>query len=319
MTSLRVIKAGIATTVQDFGRVGYRAYGVPGSGALDRVALELVNRLVGNDAGEPAIEMLYSGATLRVHDGSVRIALAGSDGAIQRAGDSTPRPLERFRSATLRPGDTLKVGAFADAACAYLAIEGGAAVPRVLDSASTYVRGALGGFEGRALRAGDVIETRGAPSERAERRYAKLPRLAAPAELRVMSGPQADRFDAPSLRRLAAAPYRVSTNSDRSGLRLEGERLAHVGGFDLTSEGVAPGSIQVPGSGLPVILIGDHPTVGGYPKVATIVAADLPAAGRLRIGGSLSFRYVDEDEAREARAALRREIEEMFASVCDAE
>ena len=318
MTALRVLKPGICSTLQDRGRIGYRAYGVPRSGALDPVALELANRLVGNSPGEGAIEMMYSGVAVRIEGGSVRIALAGADATIQRAAESSRQPLERFRSVALSAGDTLRVGAMSSAATAYLAIEGGFDVPRVLDSASTYIRGSLGGFQGHALLAGDVVATRlERAAERPERCYAKPPRLAAPSQLRIVPGPQADRFDEASLRRFAAAPYTVSPSSDRSGLRLDGERLAHVGGFDLTSEGVAPGSIQVPGSGLPVILIGDHPTVGGYPKIATLISADLPAAGRLRIGSTVSFRPVDEDAAREARAFAKREIEEIVASMRD--
>lgn len=313
MTTLRVIKAGICSTVQDFGRTGYRVYGVPQSGALDRTALELANRLVGNEPFEPAIEMMYSGIVLRVAGGSARIAIAGADARVERGGDAAPLPA--FHSATLADGDTLRVMTIADAATAYLAVEGALDVPRALESASTYVRGALGGYQGRLLRAGDVLATRlERASDRAERRYATAPALATPSELRIMMGPQGARFDEASQRRLLGAPYTVSTSSDRSGLRLEGATLSHVGGFDLTSEGVAPGSIQVPGSGLPVILIGDHPTVGGYPKIATIVTADIPAAGRLRIGSRVSFRAVDEDEARAARAALRREIEATLAS-----
>lgn len=315
MTALHVLKAGIASTLQDFGRSGYRAFGVPGSGALDRVALSLVNRLVGNDDDAAALEMLYSGVTLRAAGGSVRVAVS-ADALIEHA-DAPPRPLPAWQTATLAEGDVLRVGTITQAACAYLAAEGGFDVPHVLGSASTYVRGALGGYEGRALRSRDVLSVkRERASLRAERRYARLPRLAAPFELRVMRGPQAERFDDQSLLRLCAAPYTVSTSSDRSGLRLEGETLRHVGGFDLTSEGVAPGSIQVPGSGLPVILIGDHPTVGGYPKIATIVAADVPAAGRLRIGSRVSFRFVDEEEAREARASATRWLKETIASLC---
>jgi biotin-dependent carboxylase-like uncharacterized protein len=317
VTALHVIKAGIASTLQDCGRSGYRAFGVPGSGALDPVALALLNRLVGNDEDDAAIEMLYSGVSLRVAGGSIRVAVGGADAIIERA-DGARCALADWQSATLADGDVLRVGTVSHAACAYLAAEGGFDVPHVLGSASTYVRGSLGGCAGRALKTRDVLRIRlDSASTRAEQRYARPPQLAAPSELRVMRGPQSDRFDEESMRRMTAAPYTISTSSDRSGLRLEGETLAHVGGFDLTSEGVAPGSIQVPGSGLPVILIGDHPTVGGYPKIATIVTADVPAAGRLRIGSRVSFRFVGEEEAREARADAKRYVEEIIASRCD--
>jgi biotin-dependent carboxylase-like uncharacterized protein len=313
-----VLKAGICSTLQDAGRRGYRAYGVPASGALDAVALALVNTLVGNRDDEAAIEMLYSGVSIRVQSGSARVAVAGTDAVVERAAGAR-EPLPGWQTITLMEGDTLRVGTIGSTAVAYLALEGGFDVPHVLGSASTYLRGSLGGFNGRALKSGDVVAAKvDRATARAESRYSRAPQLKAPAELRVISGPQAERFDQASLRRFVAAPYTVSTASDRSGLRLEGEPLNHVSGFDLTSEGVAPGSIQVPGSGLPVMLIGDHPTVGGYPKIATIVSADIPAAGRLRIGSRVSFRLVDEDEARRARESSKRYIEETIASLCDA-
>ena len=316
MTALRVLKGGICSTLQDAGRLGYRAIGVPGSGALDRVALKLANTLVGNAPDDAAIEMLYSGVSIQVESGSARVALLGADAVVERGGAREPMPA--LQSTTLEAGDILRVSHVQKTAAAYLAVEGGFGVPDVLGSASTYLRAALGGHEGRALKTGDVLVTKLAnPSERVERRYTRGPGLAAPAELRVMAGPQRDRFEAASLETLVTRPYTVSPSSDRSGLRLEGDTLTHVGGFDLTSEGVAPGSIQVPGSGLPVILIGDHPTVGGYPKIATIVSADLPAAGRLRIGSKVTFTQIDEDGARKARERARIEIEDIVDSLED--
>ena len=316
MTALRVLKGGICSTLQDAGRFGYRAYGVPASGALDRIALRLANLLVGNTGGEAAIEMLYSGMSIAVEDGAVRLAVCGADAIIQSTGRTEPLPA--WQSATLAAGDILRVGHVQRTAAAYLAIEGGFDVPEVLGSTSTYLRARLGGHDGRALKSGDAVAAKlTRPAARAERRYAREPDLAAPSELRVSAGPQSERFDEASLKTLVTTPYTVSRNSDRSGLRLEGEPLAHVGGFDLTSEGVAPGSIQVPGSGLPVILIGDHPTVGGYPKVATIISADIPAAGRLRIGSRFTFRVVDEAQAREARARAKADVDAIVDSFTD--
>ena len=317
MTALRIVKAGISSTVQDAGRVGCRAYGVPSSGALDRVALSLVNALAGNDPREAAIEMLYSGISARVEGGSVRAAIAGANALVERT-DGSRLELPSWQTATLHDGDVLRVATITRSAAAYLALEGGFDVPQVLGSASTYTKASLGGFGGRALKPRDVLRAKLEKAlDRIESRYAQPLGLASPAELRVMRGPQTEHFEEGALRRLAAAPYVVSTSSDRSGLRLEGETLRHVGGFDLTSEGVAPGSIQVPGSGLPVILIGDHPTVGGYPKIATIISADIPAAGRLRIGSRVSFRVVDEEQALEARRQAKREFEATLASVCE--
>jgi biotin-dependent carboxylase-like uncharacterized protein len=277
-----------------------------------------VNTLAGNAENTPAIEMLYSGATLRMRGGSTRIAVCGADATIVRAsGESSTLP--QWHSATLQDGDEVRVGSVRVSAAAYLAVEGGLEVPPALGSASTYLRGALGGWQGRTLRVGDALPlARSRATKRPEHTYSIAPALHAPARLRVMLGPQADRFAASSIEALLAHEYTVSPASDRSGLRLEGELLRHVGGYDLASEGVACGSIQVPGSGQPVILIGDHPTVGGYPKIATIVSADLAAAGRLRIGSRVRFEGVDENQARVAREQARADYARIVQSITEA-
>jgi len=314
MTTLRIVRAGIHATVQDAGRGGYRSLGVPGSGALDAVALQLANALVGNRADNGAIEMLYSGITVEVADGSARIAVGGASAIIERNGGSVPLPA--WQSALVHSGDRVRVAAPVHTTAAYLAVEGGYAIPEVLGSTSTYVQGRLGGYEGRALCTGDELALSEVQRQtQHERRYARPPELTQPATLRVMPGPQTEQFAAGALARLLSSPYRVTPASNRSGLRLEGAVLDHVRGHDLLSEGVATGSIQVPGSGQPVVLIGDHPTVGGYPKIATIISADLPAAGRLRIGSSVRFELADETQAAAARHALRDWIAAQLAAL----
>lgn len=297
-----VVKAGIATTVQDLGRAGYRATGVPHSGALDPLSLKLANLIAGNPPGLGALEMLYSGVVLEARGGSLRCALAGAEAAIETAANP-PRPLEAYTSCLLRAGERLRVGGIRHSAAAYLAIEGGLAIEPVLGSVSTYPRGELGGWHGRALRSKDelpLIKPSAAP--RPERRLRLAQPLAAPRVVRVMTGPHEARFTRESIETFLSAEYVVASASDRSGLRLEGPALRHAGGHDVLSEGIAPGSIQVPGSGLPVVLIADHPTVGGYPKIATIISADLAAAGRLRIGSRVRFAPADANEAARARA-----------------
>ncbi|MGE5525689.1 MAG: biotin-dependent carboxyltransferase family protein [Rhodospirillaceae bacterium] len=312
---LRIVRSGIHATLQDAGRVGYRSLGVPVSGALDAAALHLLNALLDNPANTAAVETLYSGMTLELTAGTARIALAGATGQIERGGVA-PIRIPAWHSVLLRAGDRLRIAAPSDTAAAYLAVEGGYAIPTVLGSASTYVQGALGGHEGRALRAGDVLAlVQSDALPRAERRYAVPPDLAQPSVLRAMSGPQADRFADNALDRLISAPYRVTSASNRSGLRLEGPKLDHTAGHDLLSEGVATGSIQVPGSGLPVILVADHPTVGGYPKIATVISADWAAAGRLRIGSAFRFELVDEPAAASARRAQRDSIANYIATI----
>lgn len=317
--ALVVRKAGICSSIQDLGRIGHRVHGVPASGALDPFALRLLNTLTGNPPDAAAIEMLYSGATLTMRGGAARVAVCGADSTLQRVREADALPVPAWRSLTLQDGDELRIGNIRASAAAYLAVEGGFDVPPVLGSRSTYLRGTLGGWQGRTLRTNDALPlTRMQPESRPERAFSSAPDLHAPSSLRVMPGPQAERFEPASLDALLANEYVVSSASDRSGLRLEGMPLRHVGGYDLDSEGVASGSVQVPGSGQPVILIGDHPTVGGYPKIATIIRADLAAAGRLRIGSRLRFRAVDETQARVARAqalALYARIERSIIEV----
>lgn len=312
---MRIVRPGIHATLQDAGRVSYRALGVPLSGALDPVALRLVNALLDNPANTAAIEMLYSGMTVELTAGTARVALAAASAEMERSGVASVR-IPAWHSVLLRAGDRLRITAPADTAAAYLAVEGGYTVPTVLGSASTYVQGALGGHEGRALRAGDVLALAQSDAlPRAERRYAVPPDLVQPSVLRAMPGPEVDHFADNALDRLISAPYRVTPSSNRSGLRLEGPRLDHAAGHDLLSEGVATGSIQVPGSGQPVILVADHPTVGGYPKIATVISADWAAAGRLRIGSAFRFDLVDEAEAASARRAQRDSIANHIATI----
>jgi biotin-dependent carboxylase-like uncharacterized protein len=316
--ALRIVRPGVLSTLQDGGRTGYRALGVPRSGALDAVALRLVNALLANSPGCAAIELLYGGPIVEASGGSVRIALACTCGLIED-GAGTARALPAWQTAVLRAGERLRIAAPATTAAAYLGVEGGYAVEPLLGSASTYLAGGLGGWHGRALRTGDMLPlVQAAATASREQRYRIAPDLRAPAVLEAMPGPQHEAFAPEAFEQLASAEYRMLPASNRTGLRLEGPRLAHRGGYDLLSEGVATGSLQVPGSGQPILLIGDHPTVGGYPKIATVISAACAAAGRLRIGGTVRFRLVDADEAAAARAAHRawlRRIEESVEAV----
>lgn len=292
--ALLVEAPGLSTTLQDLGRHGHQALGLPPSGALDPVALRLANHLAGNPEGAAAIEICRLGPTLRVEAASVRVALAGA--AAQ--GD-----LPMLQSRTLRAGETLRLGRLAGGA-AYLAVEGGFAVPPVLGSLSTYLRGGIGGFGGRRLQARDRLPL--AREAATPRREWALPH-AVPAErdrpLRVLLGPQADHFTEAALDALLSEPFTVTAEADRMGLRLDGPRLAHAGAAEIASDGNATGALQVPGSGRPIALLPDRNTIGGYPKIATVITADLPRLGQSVPGTALRFEAV---AAEQARVALRR-------------
>ncbi|MES2564015.1 MAG: biotin-dependent carboxyltransferase family protein [Pseudomonadota bacterium] len=318
MTSIVIRKPGICSTLQDLGRTGYRACGVPASGALDPVALMLANALIGNAPNCAGIEMLYNGVTFEVSGDAVRIALCGTEATLTSRATVRPRTLPPWESVTVHHGETVRVHTIYDTAAAYLVIEGGFEVAPVLGSVSTHLKSALGGWHGRTLRAGDVLPVQfDAPSARWERRYGHPLNLHAPTTLRVILGPHDSRFEDASIAAFLSSEYGVSTQSDRSGLRLEGEVLKHIDGYDLNSEGITAGSIQVPGTGLPVILIGDHPTVGGYPKIATVISADLAAAGRLRIGSRVRFNAITEAQATHARTNLQAMMNWTIASMSE--
>lgn len=317
MTQVRIVKAGIASSIQDMGRLGYRAAGVPVSGGLDSDMLALANVVVGNARDEGVIEMLYSGVIVEACDGPLRLAIGGAQATIVR-GDGATVTLPPWHSARLAAGERLRVDVIRDTAAAYLAVEGGFGVAPVLGSRSTHLRGGLGGWHGRTLKAGDLLPLRALPADRTERRLRHPPALVMPKSLRVMMGPHAGRFRPAALETFLGSSYVVAAASDRSGLRLDGAHLAHAGGYDLDSEGVVPGSIQVPGSGQPVILVADAPTVGGYPRIATVITADLSAAGRLRIGATVRFTAVDHAQALQALHDRERTLAQSAGSLADA-
>lgn len=312
---LAITQPGPQTTVQDLGRIGSQAYGVPVCGALDPVALRLANALVGNEAGAAALECRLLGPVLTVENDPIRIALAGAEAAIDVTVDGETRSYPAWRAIDVPPGASVRIGPLRASGCAILAIAGGIDVPPVLGSRSTDLKGGFGGLDGRALKAGDRLPVGTAPPGGPCVELPSPPSLAFDGVLRVVLGPQEDAFSEVGLASFLGSTYRVSREADRMGIRLEGEPLAFRTGPDITSDGIATGSIQVPGSGLPIILLVDHQTVGGYAKVATVISADLPRAGRLLPGAAFRFVAVDVTEAEAARRQLERQISACISSM----
>jgi 5-oxoprolinase (ATP-hydrolysing) subunit C len=317
--ALCFLASGLLTTLQDLGRVGYQHQGIPVSGALDPVSLSAANLLVGNPPATAALEIAYQGPTLVVEADSVRLACAGAAAPIEllaAAEGEHPRRLEMLHSARLERGDQIRIGAFAGVL--YLAAEGGFDVPAVLGSRSTLVRAGIGGLNGRPLRAGDRLPLcRSQATDADEVRLAAL-ELAPPASFRVILGPQDDYFTPAALGLLTQTSYTVTPASDRMGMRLAGPRLEHSKGYNIVSDGIAPGTVQVPGNGLPIVLLADRQTTGGYPKIATVISADLPALGRLTPGATVRFRIVGIEEAEAARreqAALLAHLAQRIVAV----
>ena len=315
MQALEIIAPGAHTTVQDAGRVGFQEVGVPTSGPLDRIGLRLANALVGNGPGTPALEMLVQGPTLKVLADSVRVALVGCSAHIEVR--ATPaRRIPAGYSARLTRGEVFRVGSLGDSVCACLAIEGGLDLAPVLGSVSTYVRGAIGGLHGRRLQPLDVLPLRlDCVDVREERALPEPLDLALDAPIRVVIGPQDDYFTETALRTLLSSSYTVSQHADRMGYRLEGPALAHAKGYNIVSDGTVTGSIQVPGSGQPIVLMVDNQTTGGYPKIATVISADIPVIARRKPGRTLRFTAVDVREAETLRKRQEAALEDLVRAI----
>ena len=303
---LRVISAGLGTSVQDAGRIGGQRFGIPTAGALDRVAMAAANTIVGNPPTTAVLDMLYMGATLEVVADSVRVALVGLGAELEVTEEGVTRRISGAQSVRLVHGARLRAIVGKNVISCTLAIEGGIALPSVMGSLSTYARARIGGMDGRVLANGDLLPiVRAEVDERPEMGLPELD-LAVPPRIRVVLGPQDDYFTPEALATLLGEPYRITRAADRMGMRLEGPILAHAKGFNIVSDGIAPGSIQVPGDGQPIILLADRQTTGGYPKIATVASVDLPALGRVGPGGVLRFEAVSVEVAEDLRREQAR-------------
>jgi biotin-dependent carboxylase-like uncharacterized protein len=304
--ALKVVRAGLFDTVQDLGRVGYMALGMPTAGAMDRVALTLANALAGNPAGTAGLEIGVMGPELLVEVDSVRVALVGQlSPSLIESPDAPPKPLESDRSHLLKRGQTLRVGMIDGSSTAYLAVAGGFAIAPFMGSLSTYARAGIGGLGGRRLADGDVLPIALAHAPPRDERKLGGSFDYGSGPIRIVWGPQDDYFSARGRRTFVESEYRVSKEADRMGIRFEGPAIEHSKGADIISDGIGPGAIQVPGAGLPIVLLGDRQTVGGYSKIATVASVDLPRLGRLLPGMSVRFAAISVEDAEK----LRREQE----------
>jgi biotin-dependent carboxylase-like uncharacterized protein len=290
MTDIEVLAPGALTTIQDLGRAGWAHIGVPRSGAADRPALVVANRLVGNDDGSAALETTLAGPRLRF-DGTAVIALTGAP-VRARLGD---RPVAMNEAFEVAAGDELRVGNASAGLRTYVAFRGGIEAPLVLGSAATDV---LTGLGPAPLGRGDVLSlntvTAGPGGGRtiwppAPEPPPPLTELPNSVVLRYIVGPRSDWFTDESVKRLASEQFTVDQASNRIGLRLQGVRLERSRRDELPSEGLVPGAIQVPADGQPILLLVDHPTTGGYPVIAVVHSQDLPLAAQLRPGRQLRF------------------------------
>ncbi len=308
--AIRVLAPGLLTTVQDLGRFGHGELGVPPAGAADPVSLRIGNRLVGNDEGAAALEMTLVGGTFAFERPAV-VAVAGSEMGPRLDGVDVPT----WAAIEAGTGRTLELGPTRTGARAYLCVRGGISVPAVLGSASTHLLVGLGGHEGRPLRAGDRLGLRGRTSggpRGAGFDPRRFPGLLRRDVLRVTPGPQAAWFDEDECLAFHALAYRVTEASNRMGLRLEGRAIVSAKRRELVTEGVCPGAVQVPPGGEPIVLLVEHPTTGGYPKIASVVSADFGALGQLRPRDLLRFEPVSFESAEALLLERERAIRELL-------
>ena len=315
--SLRIVRSGILTSVQADPRLGSRRFGVSSGGALDLVALRVLNTLVANEAQAAVLEIVSG--VVRLEFSEPRLIAWGGGEYEVRVGQTL---LSAGHVAAVAENEEVSVAGPKEGFRAWLAISGGIDVPEVLSSRSTDVRAHFGGWQGRPLQDGDVIPL----GSHSSRSLALLKGLgnravadwsapfewahpsAAPPVLHFLRGKDWESFDPPSRSRFSGTTFSVAPESDRMGIRLRGELLKREDEDDLVSEAVAPGTIQVPPNGQPILLLGDCQTIGGYPKLAHVISTDLPRAAQLRPGEGVMFQEVSLADAHARLGQLERDL-----------
>ncbi len=314
MCVFEVIQPGAFTTVQDLGRYGYQKYGVSISGAMDRFALRMANLLVGNDEGEAAIEATIIGPKLKTL-GRMRMAITGADLSPEIGGN----PLGLWRTLDIPEKGTLSFGAWRSGCRAYLAVAGGIDFPVVMGSRSIHTRSNLGG-NGRTLLKGDIIKGRNSEFGIQESGARQLPPELVPSygknwQIRVIFGPQKDYFTRRGIETFLTSEYEITPQADRMGYRLKGPKIEHKSGADILTDATPPGSIQVPGDGMPIILLADGQTTGGYSKIATVISVDQDLLAQARPGDKVRFQSVTITEAHRSLEEMEKKIMEIRRSL----
>lgn len=308
---ITVLSPGLLTTVQDLGRWGFQAFGMSVAGAMDTYSLMAGNAIVGNSPGAAGLEITITGPELRFGSPGLVCVVGGEFGPRINA-----VPVPSWEGIRVEEGDVLSFGGSVPGGSrAWICFSGGVSVPLVMGSRSTCLRANLGGYKGRRLQRGDILqcgdpdilwrrgEGFGVPS-------GLRPQVIPGSPVRVITGPQEEMFTPEGVETFYNSVFVVGPDSDRMGYRLEGPPISHSGGADIISDAIANGSIQVPGQGLPIVMLADRQTTGGYPKIAVIIHADLPILAGMAPGARLSFRRADiaeaEQASREMMEALRR-------------
>ena len=314
--TIHVVRPGLFTTIQDLGRFGYQRFGVSVSGAMDPWALTVGNRLLGNPDRAAGLEVTIQGPELLFED-ALSIVITGADLSPTSNGVALPM----WTVVRMPAGSRLEFGIRRQGTRAYLTVAGGIDVPLILGSRSYHVRRGWGGVAGRALRKWDRLDVgparaAGKPCVGRALPEAQRPRYQSTATIRVIPGPQADRFTDDALEILASQPYRLASESDRMGYRLQGLALPHRTSADIVSDAVSAGNIQVPADRQPILLMADCQTTGGYAKLATMIEADRARAAQLSPGDRLSFVVVTHETASTLLRSAHAELDRLLPPHC---
>ncbi|QEK11404.1 biotin-dependent carboxyltransferase family protein [Crassaminicella thermophila] len=311
MGTINVIYPGLLTSVQDEGRYGYQQFGVPVSGVMDSFSHRVANILVGNDEKEAVLEVTMLGPKIVFENDSV-IAITGGDLSPMING----KAISMWESIYVKKGDQLSFGGIKSGCRSYIAFAGGIDVDVIMGSKSTYMKGKIGGFEGRALKAGDIVKI-GVPKEdlsiligrKVSQKY--IPKITSPFEVRVVLGPQDEYFTQKGINTFLSNEYIVTNECDRMGFRLDGEAIEHVDGGDIISDGIAFGAIQIPGHGKPIIMMADRQTTGGYTKIANVISSDLYKIAQAKPNDKIRFKKVGIKEAQN----ILRHVEDTISAI----
>ncbi len=325
--TINIIQPGLLTTIQDLGRKGFQQYGVPVGGVMDEVAARLSNLLVGNSEDEAVLELTVIGPSL-LFEREYLISICGAD----LSAEIDKRPVPLWRPVLVKKGSRLTFGRPKNGCRSYIAVAGGFDIPMIMNSRSTYVRGKIGGVEGRALKKGDLLKIKEQRSSEARvltdivnRKEESAPFhsvnwMASPymsayrgknPEIRMIKGPQFSMFTPSSQDKFLTEEYKVTPQSDRMGYRLSGPALNVTTIQNMLSEAVPMGTIQVPNNGQPIVLMSDHQTIGGYPKIGYVISVDLPVLAQVMPGEHIKFKEVSVAEAQHLLLKRERAINQV--------
>lgn len=313
MGSMKILKAGMFSTIQDRGRFGHQAKGISVSGAMDQISFKLANILVGNDENMPCIEMTIKGDKILFESDSL-IALTGSDMDFKINGCR----VDINRTLFVNRGDVLESSFSTTNKLAYMSVRGGLVVDNIMGSSSTFLRAAIGGYEGRKLMDGDLLsypQLEVSMSKTPEVSQEIIDMIYSPRKIRFSYGNEKDRFTENGIDTFLKSTYTIQNDSDRMGYRFSGDVVEHVTDGDIISGGINFGSIQIPGNGQPIVMMADRQTTGGYTKIGQVIQADLPLLSQKKPQESVEFEAVSVEEAIAAWEKVNKTIEEWKSSL----